>query len=53
MNFGLSQEKLEKTDKSQGEVREFQTFLKIEMSMVVSLIFKDINLQNLPHSFVK
>ena len=45
--------KLEKkTDKSQGKVKEFQNFLKTEMAMAVSLIFRNINLQNWPHSFV-
>ena len=42
-----------KTDKSQGKVREFQNFLKTEMAMTVSLIFRNINLQKWPHSFVK
>ena len=28
-----------KTDKSQGKVREFQNFLKIEMALSVFLIF--------------
>ena len=41
-NFGLSG-KLEKTDKSQGKVGEFQNFLKTEMAMAVSLIFRNIN----------
>ena len=46
--------KLEKkTDKSQGKIREFQNFLKTEMTVVVSLIFRDINLQSLPLPFVK
>ena len=40
--------KLEKTDKSQRKVREFQNFLKTEMAMAVSLIFRNINLQNWP-----
>ena len=35
------------------KVREFQNFLKTEMAMAVSLIFRNINLQNWPHSFVK
>ena len=48
-NFGLSQGSL----KELTEVREFQNFLKTEMAMAVSLIFRNINLQNWPHSFVK
>ena len=52
-NFGLSQGNWKKTDKSQGKVGEFQNFLKTEMAMAVSLIFRNINLQNWPHSFVK
>ena len=52
MEFWFESGKLEKTDKSQGKVREFQNFLKNEMAMAVSLIFGNINLQNWPHSFV-
>ena len=45
--------KLEKkTDKSQGKVREFQHFLKIEMAEAVYFICSIINLQNWPHSFL-
>ena len=52
--FWFESGKLEKkTDKSQGKVREFQNFLKTEMALAVSLIFRNINLQNWPHSFVK
>ena len=48
------QGKLEKkTDKSQGKVGEFRKFLKTEIAMAVSLIFRNINLQNRPHSLVK
>ena len=42
-----------KTDKSQGKVGEFRKFLKTEITMAVSLIFRNINLQNRPHSLVK
>ena len=42
--------KKKKNDKSQEKVREFHNFLKTEMAMAVSLIFRNINLQ--PHSFV-
>ena len=42
-----------KTDKSQGKVGEFRKFLKTEIAMAVSLIFRNINLQNRPHSLVK
>ena len=45
--------KIGKADKSQGNIREFQNFLKTEMAMAVSLIFRNINLQNWAHSFVK
>ena len=49
--FGLSQ-KLEKNWQKSGKSRDFQNFLKTEMAMAV-LIFRNINLQNWPHSFVK
>ena len=45
--------KKKKTDKSQGKVGEFRKFLKTEIAMAVSLIFRNINLQNRPHSLVK
>ena len=47
--FWFESGKLEKTDKSQG----ISIFLKTEMAMAVSLNFRNINLQNWPHSFVK
>ena len=51
--FGLNQLNWKKAYKSQGKVREFQNFLKTEMAMAVFLIFRNINLQNWPHSFGK
>ena len=45
--------KKKKTDKSQGKVGEFRKFLKTEIAMAVFLIFRNINLQNRPHSLVK
>ena len=51
--FWFRSGKLDKNDKSQGKVGEFQNFLKTEMAMAASLIFRNINLQNWPHSFVK
>ena len=53
VEFWFESGKLEKTDKSQGKVRKFQNFLKTEMALAVSLIFRNINLQNWPRSFVK
>ena len=52
-NFGLSQGNWKKTEKSQGIVRKFQNILKTKMAMAVALIFRNIDLQNWPHSFVK
>ena len=46
------QGKLEKK-KKMTKVREFRKFFKMEMAMAVSLIFRNINLQNRPHSLVK
>ena len=43
--------KLAKIGKSQGKVREFQNFIKSEMSMAVLLIFR--NFQNRFYCFVK
>ena len=45
--FWFKSGKLEKTDKSQG-ISKFT-----EMALAVFLIFRNINLQNWPHSFVK
>ena len=42
MEFWFESGKFEKTDKSQGKIREFQNFLKT--AMAVSLIFRNINL---------
>ena len=53
MEFLFEPGKLEKADKSLGKVREFQNFLKTEMAMAVSLIFRKTNLWNWPHSLVK
>ena len=46
MNFGLSQRNWKKLTKVGEKSGNSKLFLKIEMAMVVSLIFKDINLQN-------
>ena len=47
------QGKLGKKKKKMTKVREFRKFFKTEMAMAVSLIFRNINLQNRPHSLVK